>query len=120
MQMNRNRATIIFIVFMAIISIAYASISIYSPTVTETVGEFTITLTKDSSEPRLGTTLTLTGTLLYEDVGSSGQTVFLEQSQDSITWIQIQSTITGANGAFQFQVQRSLTGTFEYRVRFDY
>jgi len=105
---------------MAIISIAYASISIYSPTVTETVGEFTITLTKDSSQPRLGTTLTLTGTLLYEDVGSSGQTVYLEQNQDSTTWIQIQTTTTAADGTFQFQVERTLTGTFEYRVRFDY
>ena len=105
---------------MAIISIAYALNTIWSPVVSETVGEFTLTLTKDQSEPRLGTTLTLTGTLLYEDVGSSGQIVFLEQNQDSTGWEQIQTTTTAADGTFQFQVPRTITGTFEYRVRFDY
>ena len=115
MQMNRNGATVIFIVFMATISIAYALNTIYSPTVSETVGEYTLTLIKDVSEPKLGTILTLTGTLKYAGIGASGQIVHLEQNGETIL-----TNTTLADGTFTFQLNRTATGTFNYRVRFDY
>ena len=122
MQMNMKRATIIFIVFMAIIGIAYAvDTIIYSPIVSETVTEYTATLTALPSSPIVHTILSLRGTLsLAGTPVGIGKTVYLERNINSAGWLEIQSTTTAADGTYQFEVERTATGLIEYRVRFDY
>ena len=121
MQMNMKRATIIFIVFMAIIGIAYAISSIYSPIVSETVTEYTATLTALPSSPIVHTIVSLRGTLSLAGIPVGiGKTVYLERSINSAGWLQIQTTVTAADGTYQFEVERTTTGLIEYRVRFDY
>jgi len=121
MKMNRKLATILFIVTIALSSVAYATYSIYSNVIEDTVGEYNLgsSLIKDDSQPVLYTNMTLTGTLRYNGVGVEGKTVYLLQSPDQITWANIQSATTNATGHFTFQVNRTILGTFYYKAGYN-
>lgn len=119
--MNKKLATVAFIIFLALTSVAYASYSIYSNIVKDEVTEYTIgPLTKDSEGGEKYTNVTFTGQLLIgSGTAEAGKTIYLLRSTDNSTWTQIATNTTTTNGYFTFAVNRTESGTFFYKARFD-
>jgi hypothetical protein len=117
---NKRIATVAFILFLALTTVAYGSYSIYSNIVNNAVSDYTFgTMTTSNAAPQKNQNVTFTGTLKLGTAPAAGKTVFLMRTTDNSTWTQAASNVTDTTGTFIFTVNCTQVGHFTYKARFD-
>jgi hypothetical protein len=121
--MNKKLLTIptaLYIIFLAMTTAAYAAYTIYGNISSDTVTEYSLgTMSPLTATGEKYTNVTFSGTLLLGAAPATGKTVYLLKSTDNSTWTQVATNVTDASGHYFFAVNRTESGTFFYKPRFD-
>jgi hypothetical protein len=117
-QKKMKYATVAFIAFACLVTLAYASYSIFSNIVTLTVSDYTLTVDVDESTPVLYHAVTFTGSLHLGTGPVTGATITLYQSDDQISWIAVNNTETDGDGAYSILQNMTVSGTVYFRTEY--
>jgi len=116
---TKKGLSIAFILSLTLVSVAYASYSIFSPNiVTDTVSEYTLgPLISNSTGGLQYSAVTFSGQLLPEGL-TNNQTVQLLRSGDMVTFDKVAETQTDALGYFEITINRTDVGTWYYKSEY--
>jgi len=78
----------------------------------------TLTATAPSAAP-VSQNFTINGTLSGSTFGLAGATITLQRSTDNVTYTNVTTNVTDANGTYQFSKNESAAGTYYYRTTYD-
>jgi hypothetical protein len=111
-------ATVAFLLFFCLVTIAYATYSIYSNTITITVSQYILTANADNTSVALYNIVNLSGALHLGNNPVQGATITLYQSDDPLSWLAVNNTLTDSNGVYTFLQNMTTTGTLYLRTEY--
>lgn len=116
---NRMRLTVGFIAFLLMVSTVWGLHTIWSNTVTDTVTEYTLVLTKDSAGGVRYSNFSLIAQLKLSGVPVNTAVIRFYKSLNNSTWTSLGTRNTDVYGNAVWIANRTEVGTIYYKASYD-